>query len=136
MAQSLQPTVYRWVTLRAPTSKLMPLQRPALDPQHAREELHILFFAYEHKKPWAIYQIPGLLPTVLANLAFHTRAETSPGRHSLPAFAPRLDFRWARIRPCGPGTIVTVPLEMIVTRLRLGFAGQLRRLAVTMPFAN
>ncbi|KAJ6531935.1 hypothetical protein B0H19DRAFT_1189241 [Mycena capillaripes] len=96
-----------------------------LDVLNAREALHILFSAHERKKPWVIFQIPGLLPALFLNLGiFHFIV--SPLRDLirpwwLHDYSPLEDV----LRNAGLvllamlSTIVSAPLEVIVTRLAL-----------------
>ncbi|KAJ7678947.1 mitochondrial carrier [Mycena polygramma] len=95
-----------------------------LDVLNAREALHILFSVHERKKPWAIYQIPGLLPALLLNFAFS---------HFILRPLRSLIFPWTDSYPPAEeairnvllvlvtllSTIVSAPLELIVTRLAL-----------------
>ncbi|KAJ7475975.1 hypothetical protein FB451DRAFT_264067 [Mycena latifolia] len=94
-----------------------------LDPLNAREALHILFSAHERKRPWAIYQIPGLLPAILANLAFSTfvleplRPIIFPLRNVSALETVVRDVIFVLVALLA--TVVTAPLEVIVTRLAL-----------------
>ncbi|KAJ7126858.1 hypothetical protein C8R44DRAFT_873982 [Mycena epipterygia] len=97
-----------------------------LDPLNAREALHIIFSAHERKRPWAIYQIPGLLPALFANLAFNKFIVQPLRDFVLPWQAqqrfPPLEYgvRYALfIVVLLLATGVITPIEVIVTRLAL-----------------
>ncbi|KAJ7477316.1 hypothetical protein B0H11DRAFT_1300431 [Mycena galericulata] len=97
-----------------------------LDPLNAREALHIIFSAHERKNPGAIYQIPGLFPVVLANLAMHKFVlhlrelilrdwPLRPDSDPLEYASREVCFVLVSVL----GTIFVAPLEVITTRLVL-----------------
>ncbi|KAJ6576635.1 hypothetical protein DFH09DRAFT_1078206 [Mycena vulgaris] len=122
-------TIYRFVTtillyFRALDSSPRAIVTPRkLDPLNTREALHILFSVHERKKPWAIYQIPGLFPAILAILAFNIFV-LRPLRELAVPYAPFSGLEYAvpeiiRVVVVLFATIVLAPLEVIVTRLAL-----------------
>ncbi|KAF7336730.1 Mitochondrial carrier [Mycena venus] len=113
-------TMFLVTTYRAITSPRK------LDILNAREALHILFSAHERKKPWAIFQIPGLLPAMVLNFGFYHFIIRPMGTVILPWRWPQ-DFSPIEyaLRYAGLvclaflSTVVCAPLEVIVTRLAL-----------------
>ncbi|KAJ6576642.1 hypothetical protein DFH09DRAFT_365236 [Mycena vulgaris] len=90
-----------------------------LDPLNTREVLHVLFSVHERKKPWAIYQIPGLSPAILAILAFNIVFHELVLPYSRFSELEYAVTEGIRVVVRLLATIVLAPLEVIVTRLVL-----------------
>jgi hypothetical protein len=96
-----------------------------LDPLNGREALHILFSAHERKKPWSIYQIPGLFSALVLNLIFNSFIVHEAKRIIFPWHFLDMSVFETWVRYAGLvvvsliATIVSAPLEVIVTRLAL-----------------
>ncbi|KAJ7650140.1 mitochondrial carrier domain-containing protein [Roridomyces roridus] len=95
-----------------------------LDPLNARESLHVLFSAQERKRPWTLYQIPGLLPALLGHLVIRRFILDYARRRILPLWG-RYESKEHAVRyACFTlavllATIVLAPLEVMTTRLVL-----------------
>ncbi|KAF7374774.1 Mitochondrial carrier [Mycena sanguinolenta] len=95
-----------------------------LDVLNAREALHVLFSLHERKKPWVIFQTPGLLAALLINLGVH-HLFTQPLINIL--ISSNMYFSTTGESGITGGfmlvallaTIVRAPLEVITTRLAL-----------------
>ncbi|KAJ6507993.1 mitochondrial carrier [Mycena vitilis] len=124
MVTTYRYTVYLIFRLQAYLARRAITTPRKLDVLNAREALHILFSVHERKKPWAIYQIPGLLPALMLNFIFC---------HLILRPLRSLIFPWAVSYPAAEeairnallvlvtllSTIVSAPLELIATRLAL-----------------
>ncbi|KAJ7170828.1 hypothetical protein C8R43DRAFT_981230 [Mycena crocata] len=96
-----------------------------LDILNAREALHVVFSAHERKKPWAIFQIPGLLPAILINLFIQfilapLRDIILPWETQRNGSTEEYVIRTACLALLVLlSTVITAPLEVITTRLAL-----------------
>ncbi|KAJ7446923.1 mitochondrial carrier domain-containing protein [Mycena galericulata] len=117
-------TVYRFALLILCDGAIVTPRK--LDPLNAREALHVIYSAHERKNPGAIYQIPGLFPVVLANLAMHKFVlhlrELILRDWPLRPDSDPLEYAFREV--CFVlvsvlGTIIVAPLEVITTRLVL-----------------
>ncbi|KAJ7030381.1 hypothetical protein C8F04DRAFT_1113452 [Mycena alexandri] len=120
LASSIYALIYTMVIVTIYRAIVTPRK---LDVLNAREALHILFSAHERHKFWAIYQIPGLLPAIFINLGFN-HLILSMREPILPwwqQFSPlEYSIRTACLIVVALlNTIVSAPLEVIVTRLAI-----------------
>ncbi|PBL03548.1 hypothetical protein ARMGADRAFT_1056679 [Armillaria gallica] len=97
-----------------------------LDLFEPTESLHYLLSDHEREKPWAIYQIPGLLPALVINVFINIAIIRPlhylifPVNHPEDISVTETCLRLACILlVTALGTAVLTPLEVITTRLAL-----------------
>ncbi len=97
-----------------------------LDLFKPKASLHYLLSDHEREKPWAIYQIPGLLPALVINVFINIKVIRPlhylifPVNHPEDISVTETCLRLACILlVTALGTAVLTPLEVITTRLAL-----------------
>lgn len=97
-----------------------------LDLFKPKESLRYLLSDHEREKPWAIYQIPGLLPALVINVFINIKIIRPlhylifPVNHPEDISVTETCLRLACILlVTALGTAVLTPLEVITTRLAL-----------------
>ncbi|KAK0469704.1 uncharacterized protein EV420DRAFT_1634122 [Desarmillaria tabescens] len=97
-----------------------------LDLLKPKESLHYLLSDYERKKPWAIYQIPGLLPALIINVFINIQVIRPLHYLIFPINLPEdISITETCLRTtcilltAALGAAVLTPLEVIATRLAL-----------------
>ncbi|KAF9052482.1 hypothetical protein BDZ89DRAFT_1056827 [Hymenopellis radicata] len=98
-----------------------------LDSWKPQEAFHALFTAHERRRPWAIHQIPGLIPALVFNICINIFVlRLVRDTFIFPNTLPRdLDFAEQLVRVIINmlfallGTVVLAPLEVVTTRLAI-----------------
>ncbi len=98
-----------------------------MDSWKPQEAFHALFTAHERRRPWAIYQIPGLIPALVLNICINIFVlrlvqDTFIFPRTLPReleFIEELTRTIIKVLLAMLCTVILAPLEVITTRLTI-----------------